>query len=230
MQEKIMKRSWSLQALRDHIIYNRGKDQSLLDLVASIDRGIVIFRYHFATARDSLADFFGSSEAAKQEQVKRVLGASDDQDEYQLAKIANEANTIAAIYTVRSLYDLLAQLIRGLLLDGALTESACNIHRVRDHLPEGDLKTAIEEVLDSEGFQYINAFANVSKHRALVKFGSWVDFVNDKSGVKFSAFEYRGQLFSELWSDEILDKILKTKNEIITAGIALNQELLAEQA
>src|SRR5690554_1996136 len=81
MQEKIMKRSWSLQALRDHIIYNRGKDQSLLDLVASIDRGIVIFRYHFATARDSLADFFGSSEAAKQEQVKRVLGASDDQDE-----------------------------------------------------------------------------------------------------------------------------------------------------
>jgi hypothetical protein len=224
-----MRRSWSLLALRNHIIFKRDEEQRLLDLVASIEKGIFIFRYHFATARDSLADFFDPSETAKKEQVKRILNTSDDQDEYQIAKIANEANTIAAIYTVRSLYDLLAQLIRGLLLEDVLSESACNIHRVRDHLPKGDLKSAIEEVLDSEGFQYINAFANVSKHRALVKFGSWVDFVNDKSGVKFSAFEYRSEVFPELWSDEILERILGAKNEIITAGIALNRELLAEQ-
>lgn len=225
-----MKRSWSLKSLRDYILLERNKEQSLLDLVNSMDRGITIFRYHFSTARDSLAEFFDPNEAAKNEQVKRVLGVSDDQEEFQLAKIANEANTIAAIYTVRSLYDLLAQLIRGLLLEDTLSESACNIHRVRDHLPESGLKSSIEDVLDSDGFKYINAFANVSKHRSLVKYGAWVDFVNDRSGVKFSAFEYREQQFPEHWSDEILEEILKTKNEIITAGIALNQELLTEKA
>lgn len=225
-----MKRSWSLKALRNYILHDRNKEQKLLDLVSSMDRGITIFRYHFSTARDSLADFFDPHEPAKYEQFKRVIGYSDDQEEFHLTKIANEANTIAAIYTVRSLYDLLAQLIRGLLIEDTLSESACNIHLVRDHLPESDLKTSIEEVLDSDGFKYINAFANVSKHRSLVKFGSRVDFVNDRSGVKFSAFGYRGQQFPELWSDEILEKILQTKNEIITTGIALNQKLLADKA
>lgn len=225
-----MKRSWSLKDLRDYILLARNKEQSLLELVNVMDRGITIFRYHFFTARDSLADFFAPNEAAKNEQVKRVMGVSDDQEEFQLAKIANEANTIAAIYTLRSLYDLLAQLIRGLLLDDVLSESDCNIYRVRDLLPEGGLKRSIEDVLYSDGFKYINAFANVSKHRSLVKYGAWVDLVSDRSGVKFSAFEYREQLFPELWSDEILEKILKTKNEIITTGIALNQALLAEQA
>lgn len=64
----------------------------------------------------------------------------------------------------------------------------------------------------------------------MVKYGPAVDFLNDRSGVKFSSFEYRGRNFPQLWSDEILEKILKTKNEIISAGIALNQELFSEQA
>lgn len=222
-----MKQSWSLKALRSYILLNRNKEQSLLDLVNSIDRGIGIFRYHFFTAKDSLADFFDPKEAAKNEQIRRVLGVANDQEEFQTAKIVNEANTIAAIYTVRSLYDLFAQLVRGLFLEDTLSESACNIHRVRKHLSESGLKSAIENVLDSDGFKYIDAFANVSKHRSLIKYGSRVDLVNERSGVKFSAFEYREQQFPELWSDEILEKILKTKNDIVTAGIALNHELLS---
>lgn len=97
-----MNRSWSLKDLRDYIIHERNKDQDLLDLVRSIDRGIDIFRYHFSTARDALSDFFDSDAKAHKQHVERVLGVSEDQEEFQLAKVANEANTVAAIYTVRS--------------------------------------------------------------------------------------------------------------------------------
>jgi len=225
-----MNRSWSLKDLRDYINREHNKDQSLLDRVSSIDRGIDIFRYHFSTARDSLTDFFDPDEKAHKQHFERVLGVSEDQEEFQIAKIANEANTIAAIYTVRSVFDLFSQLVRGLLLEEKLREDVCNIYRVRDHLEEGGLRTAIEHLLESEGFRYINAFVNVTKHRSLVKYGSWIDFVNDKAGVKFSAFEYRNELFPELWSGEILEKILTTKNEIVTAGIALNHRLLPQQA
>lgn len=225
-----MNRPWSLKDLRDFIIHEHNKDQGLLDLVSSIDRGISIFRYHFSTARDSLADFYDDDAKAHKQHVERAFGISEDQEEFQLAKIANEANTIAAIYTVRSVFDLFSQLVRGLLLEGKLSENACNIYRVRDHLQDGALRTSIERLLESEGFRYINAFVNVTKHRSLVKYGSWVDFVNDKAGVKFSAFEYRDEQFPALWSGEILEKILTTKNEIVTAGNALNHQLLPQQA
>jgi len=225
-----MNRSWSLKDLRDYIVDEHDKDQSMLDLVSSIDRGISIFRYHFSTARDSLMDFYGEDEKAHKQHIERVFGVTEDQEEFQLAKIANEANTIAAIYTVRSVFDLFSQLVRQLLLNGELSEGACNIHRVRDHLQDGPLRASIERLLESEGFRYINAFVNVTKHRSLVKYGSWVDLVNDKAGVKFSAFEYRGDQFPALWSDEILEKILTTKNEIVTAGMALNHQLIPQQA
>lgn len=129
-----MKRSWSLEDLRGYIFRERENDKDLLELVSSMDRGVTIFRYHIFTARDSIANFIYRNDSVKEEQVKRILGVSEDQEGFQLAKIANEANTIAAIYTVRSLYDLLAQLIRGLLLEGVLSANSCNIHRVRDHL------------------------------------------------------------------------------------------------
>ena len=225
-----MNRSWSLKDLRDYIVQKHDKDQSMLDLVSSIDRGISIFRYHFSTARDSLNDFYDGDEKAHKKHVERAFGISEDQEEFQLAKIANEANTIAAIYTVRSVFDLFAQLVRRLLLEGKLSEGECNIHRVRDHLQDGPLRNSIQRLLESEGFRYINAFVNVTKHRSLVKYGSWVDFENDKAGVKFSAFEYRNKPFPALWSEEILEKILTTKNEIVTAGIALNHQLLPQQA
>ncbi len=220
-----MSASWSLKDLRDFIVFNRNKDQYLLDVVSSIDRGIFIFRYHFSTARDSLTSFHSSNENVDPIQLRRILGSSTDNEEYQIAKIVNEANTVAAIYTVRSLYDLFSQLVRGLLLEKDLSEEACNIHRVGKILPEGELKSAINEIINGDGFSYINAFANLSKHRSLVKFKSQVDFFEDRSGVKFSAFEYRGKTYQEQWSEEILEKILKTKNEIVTAGIALNAML-----
>ncbi|PTB99848.1 hypothetical protein C9993_00710 [Marinobacter sp. Z-F4-2] len=225
-----MNRSWSLKDLREYVIQECNKDQDLLDLLSSIDHGIDIFRYHFSTARDALTGFFDSDAKAHREHVERVIGVSEDQEEFQLAKIANEANTIAAIYTVRSVFDLFSQLTRGLLLEDKLSKEACNIYRVRDHLEEGDLRTAIERLLKSDGFRYINAFVNVTKHRSLVKYGSLVDFVNDKAGVRFSAFEYRKEVYPKLWSEEILEKILTTKNEIVAAGIALNDRLIPQQA
>jgi hypothetical protein len=225
-----MNRSWSLKDLRDYIVQEYDKDPSMLDLVNSIDRGISIFRYHFSTARDSLTDFYAGDEKANKKHVERAFGISEDQEEFELAKIANEANTIAAIYTVRSVFDLFAQLVRRLLLEDKLSEDECNIHRVRDHLQDGPLRNSIQRLLESEGFRYINAFVNVTKHRSLVKYGPWVDFEDDKAGVKFSAFKYRNKPFPALWSEEILEKILTTKNEIVTAGIALNHQLLPQQA
>lgn len=217
-----MEMSWNLDLLRQHITNHKQADQGLLDLVNSLARGVDIFRYHFEEARDSLADFYGSDTKAVGESFKRLIGIADDQQEYYLALLVHEANVLAAIYTVRSLFDQYSQLVRGLLLDGEVSEQWCNIYVVRDRLEEGEFKENIEGLLRSGEFQYVNAFANVSKHRFLVKQRSRIDLENNKSGVCISSFEYRGDNYPELWSKELLELILKAKNGLIFVGCSLN--------
>jgi len=83
-----------------------------------------------------------------------------------------------------------------------------------DHLRRVTWRTAIEEVLDSEGFQYISMrFANVLRIKALwlsSGHGGLCERIN--RGENFSAFEYRGQLFSRalVWWDSRL-KFLRRK-------------------
>jgi len=64
-----------------HIIYKQGqRSKPSLDLVASIDAGIVIFRYHFVLPGFRWQIIFGSSEAANKNRFSReLLERSDDQ-------------------------------------------------------------------------------------------------------------------------------------------------------
>ncbi|WP_040845910.1 hypothetical protein [Thiorhodococcus drewsii] len=166
-----METSWNLEELREFVRKNWNSEQYLLDLISSIDRGITIFRYHFFTAKKSMSEYFDADAKPRIEHLRLVLGASENH-EYQSAKISNQANTIAAIYTTRSLFDIFAQLVRALLLRDELTEQDCNIRKVEQRLKDGNLKECINKILISKGFLYVNAFANVSKHRYNIKHGT----------------------------------------------------------
>ena len=217
-----MNEPWNIEQLRDFIQASNQEEQNLLDLINSVDESISIFRYHFFTARDALKDFFANQEASP-EYVKIIIGVSEKSESYHSAKLANKANTIAAIYTVRSLYDLFAQLVRSLLLKNSLKIEHCNIHQVKDMLVDSDLKNCLNILLSSQGFLYVNAFANTSKHRCLIKSNSLIDFQDNKIGVKFHSFEYRKKEFPSFWSEDILKLILETKNVIVKAGNELNK-------
>lgn len=223
-----MEASWNLKQLRQFIREEHNNNQYMLDILNSIDNAISIFLYHFDTARDSLSKFYSPDEKATKEHVLNILSGYNEQEELSLKKIENQANIVAAIYTVRSLYDLFAQLVRVFLFVDLVEEKNCNIYLIRDKLEDGELKNCINSVLCSCGFKYIQAFVNVTKHRYLVKHGSSVDFKKNKAGVRFSTFEYKGSSFPALWSDEILELILKTKNSIVQAGKELNNLLLHE--
>lgn len=221
-----MSTSWSLKDLRNHILWKLNKDQYLLDLLNSVGRGVEIFNYHYFNAKESMDDFISEDDRASLLNIRRILGVSDSDSDFQIAQLENEANTIAAIYTIRSLYDQFSQLVRALLGLNELTESQCSIHKVRDKLELGELRSAIDYILISEGFKYINAFVNVTKHRSLVKYGALVDFENDRSGIKFNEFKYNKNTYPARWSNEVLRDLMETKNEIVNAGNILNKLLL----
>ncbi|MGQ7273754.1 hypothetical protein [Marinobacter sp. V034] len=215
--------SWSLKELREFILSIHGKNQYLYDLIFSISRSIDIFRYHVGIARDSLEGYFDEDDQSNEENFKLVMGHSERSQEFNEAKLANEANTIAAIYTVRSLYDLFAQLVRALLLADSLDEAHCNIFQVTNKLSPSQLKDVLSKLLESDGFSYVNAFANVSKHRYLVKHGASINTVNSRAGVKFSPFKFRGEQFSDKWAQDVLELVVQVQNHVVIAGKELNR-------
>lgn len=221
-----MNQTWNLEQLRNHI-ETREKKQQLLDFVCSVDRNIEIFQYHLLTANQSLKPFFPANRMATAEHFDLILGISNHNDEFAHAKLVNEANTIAAIYTVKSLYDHFAQLINGLLLNNLISIYDCSISKVVEKLKlkieHADIAHCLSELMANKGFQYIDAFANVSKHRYLVKQVLTISTVENKSGVRFEAFKYRKKDYPSMWSNEVLESIMDTQNIIIDAGVCLNR-------
>lgn len=176
---------WNLKELRDQIRSINGDKTDVIALVDAVADGIDVFRYHLATARDSLESFVRNEDATDPSHLEYLLGAAEKQDEFEWAKLTNRSNVVAAIYTTRSIHDIFAQLVRGCLLESVVSIESCSIHVVRDQLPQGDLRNSLVALLSSKSFRYVNDFANVSKHRSMISFGASINFVENRAGVRF---------------------------------------------
>jgi len=65
----------------------------------------------------------------------------------------------------------------------------------------------------------------ILKHRDLVKSQATLDLREQRSGIRFSSFEYRGKRFPALWAIQVLENALEVKNNIAKSGKLLNYEL-----
>lgn len=212
---------WSLTDLRALVRSKADDPQKIISAINSIDRLGGIFVYHLEQAREALKPFFSSD--SKVDPVRLVLGGHPYQQSFQLACLVNEANTIALLYTTRSIYDIFAQLLNSLILDNRYSLKQCDIKKVRRALEEGEMKKQLNGLLDSTEFEYVDGFVNTAKHRHLVQQITTLDFESNKVGVKFAGFSYN-KYFPALWSDEVLVLALHVKNQIVEAGILLNKQ------
>lgn len=214
--------AWNLQELRESFGRINDKNRSKIDLINSVDRSVAIFRYHLEQARDAMKDFHKNDDASDPEQFMVMFSNSESGVEYEVAKLVNQANSIALILTVRSMYDIFAQLIRAMLLEDKLSEKYCEISRVAKCLPESELKTKLNELLDSYSFKYVRAFSNVTKHRFSIEQSSTIDFEQNRAGIQFKGFSYNEEEYPKMWSDDFLRLVLEAKNQIVSCGNALN--------
>ncbi len=161
-----------------------------------------------------------------------VLGSFPEQKNYQKASLVHEANTIALLYTTRSIYDIFAQLINSLILEDKLSLERCDIKKVRNALENGEIKQLLGDLLDSIEFKYVDGFINSVKHRQLIQRMTTLDFESNRVGVRFSGFHYKKnrnekeEKFPSLWSDEVLVIAVHVKNQIVEAGILLNKQYI----
>lgn len=217
--------AWRIKELKEHISRRfPQRSAEIVELVDSIDRYTLLFRYHSMTARDALDDFVDKNEPAGRRNMELVLGSSEDYGEYAYAKIVQEANLIGAISTVRSSLDVFAQLVNELVLSGSIQVQDCTVNRVRERLSPGQLKTALDSLLDSSEYRYISGFTNTVKHRRLVRHAFYILFEENRAEVSVGEFTFQKQSFPRRWGIDALQDAHAVSNHLIGCGKALNLE------
>ncbi len=218
-----MNTSWDLNVLRAHA--KQTSDTTTHELADSVSRSDSIFQYHAFTARDALRGILNYEEPQGVENWMFILGGSDRQEEFFYAKVVSEANLISCIYAARSLLETFAQLVNRIVLGSAIEVSKCTPKTVAAKLPNGELKTMLQELLASHWFSYTSAFTNTVKHRQLIQHQVSISSVDNVVGIKVGAFEYEGSSYPAYWINEVLQGAIDVKNEIIALGRVLNRTL-----
>jgi hypothetical protein len=218
--------SWNFKALKDRSIAINGEDKLTIERINSTSRAIDIFCYHLEQAKiqNDLTKNDLTIGSTLLEKMELVIPPEEKRLELWERKLSIQANTQACIYTARSIHDLFAQLVNGLLFQNPIAVHDCDVYKVTQKLEDGELKTTLSNLLGSFEFKYVNAFVNTIKHRNLVDFGTLVSFEENRSGVQFKGFKFKGEPYDKLWAEDVLKLTLTVKNTVITAGCLLNQE------
>jgi len=117
-----MANTWHIPKL-ENFLKEMENSKDHIERVQSVSRAIDIFQYHLYMAKDSN----DSIEASTPREAMELVFIPDDKRQFVFdTKLATQANTQASIHSARSIYDLFAQLVNGLLLDDPLAVHKCD--------------------------------------------------------------------------------------------------------
>lgn len=220
--------AWDLSKLRNHLRSSEPTFAFANEVLHSLSQSVFIFRYHMATARDSLKGLVDAEHPTEPENFMLLFGNSEKIDEFNYARLVSEAHLIGCLHTARGMWDHFGQLLNLLTASPRLEESKCDIRKVLDRMPDSELRQYVATTLSSHWYRYVVAFVNTAKHRRLVQHLFSVSPEEDRAGVKLGAFRYEAESFPSYWGTEILAGVVDVKNRVIGAGRLLNAAVLAQ--
>ena len=230
-----MRRRWNLPALKEHIRTSEPDRKWLLSTVDSVYQSLCIYEYHKSQAQEAFAAYHAKHDpdGIKMFSAAMMAGTDEELEAFATAKIASEANLIAAINITRNTFDIFAQIVNAVALPCPLLIEDCTISRVRNGLPGGRLRTEITRVTKLHWFQYLAGFSNTIKHRQLISHKPSQKYEKGTAeylggGAEVAAFEHNGRKFKSYWVHEVLEGTVEMHNEIITLGITLNAQCLKQ--
>lgn len=225
-----MRGRWSLAALKEHIRTIEPDKTWLLSTVDSVSHSLYIYQYHKSLARDAFAVYQAEHDPDGIKLFAATMMMGND-DEFEEAKLASEANLIAAINITRNTFDILAQLVNALALPQPLAIDRCDFAKVRNELQASKLKDEITRVSRLHWYRYLAGFSNTIKHRQLISHTPSQKHEEETGkylggGAEVAPFDYRDDKFTSYWVQEVLEGTVEMHNEIVTLGNTLNEYCL----
>ncbi len=225
--------TWKIKDLRNMIPKSHENYKQINEVLDSISRLLQIYVYHNERAYisyESLKEMIDEDELDFGRYIEFVFRevSSDERIDFDLTRLEHQANIISAISTVRSAYEYFCILVNILILNNEIEIKQCNIYTVTRKLTDSPLKIELEQISQSEWFQYISHFNNIIKHNYLIKEQFTYDLEENRSGSSFDSFKYIDRhgnySYEKRWSIDVLKGVLSVKNKVILLGELLNAQ------
>ncbi|MCP6695125.1 hypothetical protein [Pseudomonas donghuensis] len=227
--------NWNLAALKEAVHQQHGREQEKVltpPLNSVVQRG-AFAKYHYLEAK-RLLEAATAAHAEPGEMMMLILGSDTASAAFQQARFQAAAHITACVQSMHATADTLAHAVYfalGMNLDPALIlkPRQISIWKVMNNVSVGPVQEQLTELVDHEGFRYLTALNNHSKHRSIVDIPFSVDVTPTPgpSGLKFAAFEYEDEEFPECWALPTLDAEYGRQSKIIIGiGQALNSTLM----
>ncbi|WP_095063996.1 hypothetical protein [Pseudomonas sp. Irchel s3f19] len=226
--------AWNLAELRSLVEAKFGRQQKEVlapSLNSVLQRG-AFAKYHYLEAK-RLLDEATAAHTDPSAMMMLVLGADDASEAFSEARFQSQAHITACVQSMHATADILAHTVYyalGMNLDPATELKLRNIDMVNvmKKVTVAPVLQALTSLTDHDGFRYISALNNHSKHRSIVEASYSVDFTEAgmPNGLKFAGFEHGGQAYDARWVKPTLDpEYARQSSLIIDAGRALNTHL-----
>jgi len=225
---------WDLKQLRDDVEAAFGRDQRALlgpSLQSVVERRAFCRFHHTEATRLVETASAGQSES---DRMMWILGGGpEDEHEFTWVRFQAAAHITACVQSLHSVADILAHVVyfaRGMNLGHSTMMVGRDISSssVRRRLPPGEILDAMSAFV-ADGFGYIAALVNASKHRSIVNVGYSIDLTGADElphGLKFTAFEHHGVTYPARWVTPTLSVEYERQERLLhTVGPLLNREV-----
>ena len=230
--------SWDLRRLRHDVHALYGSDQLALlrPCLDSISDRAFSCRFHYQEAKRLVEPFLSKVEQPA-DAFALQLGADEEvTDRFNDARREAAAHITALLQSLHSMPDILSHAIyfalaMNLSPTTLIPAREVNAKSVAKKLPAGPAKAALSTLISGDGFSYLEAIVNRSKHCSVVNATYSASFEAPTSGepwhgLMLPAFRHLDASYQERWAEKYLNEEYSRHQGLIQAiGAALNAEL-----
>lgn len=226
---------WNLQELRNAVErrYGRAHRDTFNQSLNSVVQRKEFAKYHYSEAKRLLAAAT-ADHSAPGELMMLLFGGTDESIAFNQARFQAAAHITSCVQDIHAIADILAHTVYfalGMNLDAstALKPRQIGMTEVIKKMPSALIRQLLTDLTNHDGFRYISALNNHSKHRSIVDTPYTIDLtsVPEPSGLQFAAFTYDNQHHAERWAMPTLDEEFGRQSALIIGiGQTLNSTLL----
>lgn len=216
---------WKIRHLRESLASRlpKGDFEQARRLLASLDWKIRAEKYHVRIAEQAFQEHFGNSDMSSDKAVELALTNDEDEAKFAYSRAVREFNLVAAVSASHTTPELFSQLIAILFIPDKIDVHAVTIGKVLSRLPDGELKSKVQEITHSSEYDYFRAFTNMSKHISQVIPEYHISFEEaEYHGVRFKEFEYKGSTYRAKRDDELLKDLRIMRDRFVNLGILIS--------
>ena len=231
--------TWHAEATRNRIrtIFGQAQLKLVDSPLASVERRQCYAQFHYQEATALLRTYV-TTRLSQVPLMDVVLGANDLlRSEYNELRFQIEAHLLACVQSMHAIADTLSHVAYyslGLNLESKpLLESNISARAVLNHIsgrPDlGPVHLQLRALVEEPGFLYLNALANHSKHRSIIRTSVSERLQSrgpDRVSIGFVAFRHKDKQYNEVNAHAYLETEFSREVELcVSLGLAIDDVL-----